>query len=150
MNQNDDVQSWESDEKKVSLDKAGAPKCGKRGLIQKLGLALGLKLGLAFMVWKSPLLMNQMVSKVGKVPKKVLSTKLGPQSVEKVDFFSKVTVRLEFGLAFQGVKIFTFDGSARGSVHNWESDEKSAFKLDKIGVPSVERKDFLKVRLKKN
>ena len=43
----DGVQGWESD-KKVFWGKVWAPSCEKSGLFQKVGLALGLGLGLVF------------------------------------------------------------------------------------------------------
>ena len=43
--------------------------------------------------------------------------------MEKVDFFQKLGLAL--GLAFQGVKMSTFDEP--DGVQGWESDEKSVF-----------------------
>ena len=190
----DDVRSWESDEKSV-LGKSWGPKVWKKCafFLRKLGLALGLRLelGLAFQgvnylhiwwtrwcaklgkwwnefgqswgpkVWKSGLFSKVIVSvrvrvrvrisfsrcedvhfwwtrgrlKLGKWWKKVFWTKLGPRSVEEVDFFQQLGLalglRLELGLAFQGVEISTFDGP--DDVRIWESDEKLF--LDKIGAP---------------
>ena len=74
--------------------------------------------------------MDQMVSKVGKVMKKeFLDNVLGPKC-GKSGLISKarVSVRvigLGLGLAFEGVKMATFNGP--DGVQGWESDEKRVF-----------------------
>ena len=45
--------------------------------------------------------------------------------MEEVDFFQKLGLALGLGLAFQGVKMSTFDEPVR--VQGWESDEKNVF-----------------------
>ena len=82
-----------------------------------------------------------MMSKFGIVMKKVFLDKIGSQSVEKWTFQKlglALGLGLELGLAFQGVKMSTFDGP--DDVQIWESDEKGV--LDKIGAQSVKKVDF--------
>ena len=84
------------------------------------------------------ILTDQLVSQVGKVMKKCFGTKFGPQSVEKVDFFEKLGLELGLGLAFEFVKMSTFDEP--DGVQGWESDEKSIW--DKVWATKCGKVDF--------
>ena len=72
--------------------------------------------------------------------KKCFWTTFGPQSVERGDFFQKLGLALGLGsgLAFQGVKMSTFDEPH--GVQGWGSDEKSV--LEQSLAPKCGKVDF--------
>ena len=89
--------------KKMFLDKVWAPKCGKSGLFQKLALALGIGLGLAFEIFRMFTFDEppRCCLRLGKWWKKCFWSQFGPQSVEKWTFFkARVNVRVKVLVSF--------------------------------------------------